>query len=290
MKLHDRNHIIKSVLGNAEHAFTHSGLKKNELTVVNYHGTQKKFSSNFRQQINFFQKNFTIIFPTQLQNFYGGKLTGERPFLLLTFDDGIKNNLNAAAILSEYNLKAFFFIVPDFIDTPIESQKNYFTTHIRPKINEAIDNEMEDFTSLNWDDLKKLLSNGHAIGSHTTSHSLIAKKSSLENSSREIKDCKKMIAAKLNVPAESIDSFCSINNTLESIALKELKIIKENYSYHFTTIPGVNFPDSDPYFIKRANIESHWLSGAVKYAIGKWDVKRWGKSANEYLKILKEAK
>ena len=287
-KIHNRNHILKSLLGNTEYLLTKLKLDKEELIVVNYHGTPKKFVSNFRNQLNFFQKVFSIISPEQLNDFYEGKLNElKKPKLLLTFDDGIKNNLLAAEVLKEFNIKAFFFVVPDFIDTVEEKQKEYFITNIRPSINSNIDSEAEDFTAISWIDLRKLQKEGHSIGSHTQTHKLIAKTSTLENSKVEIKDSRENIVKQLQTSFHNIGGFCSINNTLESISKKEILLIKENYQYHFTTIPGPNYSNSNKFFIKRANMESHWLLGAVKYAIGKWDLKRWKTSENSYLELLK---
>ena len=286
-KIHNPNHIVKNILGNIEYAFPHLGLQKNELTVVNYHGTQKKFLNNFRKQIDFFQKEFFIISPHQLNDFYSGKLVHDSlPLLLLTFDDGVKNNLYAINELESRGIKAFFFVIPDFINTPKDKQKDFFIRNIRPEINYGIDDKEEDFIAMSWDDLKTLQVKGHCIGSHTQTHTLITRQSTLENSIIEIKDSKVNIANALTSPLTLTNSFCSINNTLESISSKEVSLIKENYQYHFTTIPGFNIPSSNPYYIKRANIESHWLSGSVKFALGKWDLKRWEKVDKRFLRIL----
>jgi hypothetical protein len=288
LRIHNRNHIIKSLLGNIEYMFTKLGLQPNELIVVNYHGTQKKFIQNFRRQIDFFNANFSIIAPEQITDFYSGKLNNKnKPLLLITFDDVIKNNLYAAEILDNYNIKALFFIVPEFIETPHEQQKEYFIKYIRPKINHVIDNKPEDFSALSWEDLKILITKGHKVGSHTQTHQLIAQKSTLENSINEIKNSKINIANGLRALPESINTFCSINNTLESISIKELQLIKENYAYHFTTFPGSNLNNSNPYHIKRSNIETYWLLGAIKYAIGRWDYGRWAAINKTYTEILK---
>lgn len=274
-------------MGKIEYTSSHLGLKKNELYVVNYHGTQKKFLSNFKDQLLFFKKHFKIISPDQLNDFYTNRLGDSGPFLLLTFDDGIKNNLFAATILNELKLRAFFFIVPEFINAPIGSQKEYFTRNIRPDINSYIDSEPEDFQSFSWEDVSTLITQGHFMGSHTLSHTLVAQTASIEKSILEIKNSREQITNQIkDVPAE-ITSFCSINNTLESVGKKEMKLIKEQYIYHFTTIPGANLPSSDPLYIRRCNIESHWLPGAVKYALGKWDLKRWKKADEMYLNLLR---
>lgn len=283
--IHPKNHLLKHFLGKLEYASTRLALNKAALYVVNYHGTQKKFLSNFKKQLQFFKSHFTILSPDQLASFYAGQLT-KGPYLLLTFDDGIRNNLLAARLLDEQNIKGLFFIVPEFINTSAGKQKEYFIRCIRPVINPVIDHEREDFEAMSWNDLRTLLNNGHGIGSHTRSHTLVAAAASQEQSKDEILGSKELIFSNL---ATEVHSFCSINNTLESVGKKELSLIRELYTYHFTTIPGINLPSSDPYYIKRCNIESHWLPGAVNYAIGNWDLKRWKKADEAYLKVLRSA-
>ena len=286
-KIHNLNHFIKSILGDLEFLVTKLSLRKNELYVVNYHGTQKKFLANFRKQICFLKKNFEIISPDQLNDFYLGKLEYyNKPLMLITFDDGIKNNLYAAKILEEYLLKGYFFVVPEFVNTNTDLQTSFFKKNIRQKINPYIDQEEEDFVSLNWAEIKLLIKKGHLVGSHTQTHQLIAKRSSLENSIDEIENSKKNIATKLSVNIEFINAFCSNHNTLVSVGEKEFKLIKENYDYHFTTIPGSNIKTDSHFFIKRINIESFWLSGAVKYALGRWSLYRWRKATIQYLQIM----
>ena len=286
-KIHTLTHIVKTILGNIEYLFTSLNLNKNELYVVNYHGTQKIFMANLKKQIVFFKKHFTIISPSEIEKFYTNKLPKtDKPYLLITFDDGIKNNMYAEEVLNESAIKALFFIVPRFINAPIENQKEYFLKNIRPEINPHIDSIIEDFQALSWNDIQNVLKKGHSVGSHTYTHTLVSKNSTFENSNYEIVKSKLIIEKHIH---SHLNSFCSINNTLESVGETELSLIKKYYQFHFTTIPGPNFSDSDPYFIKRVNIESFWLSGAVKYALGKWNLKRWKTKGELFLELLNKS-
>lgn len=282
LKIHTGNHLLKTILGTVEYAFTGLRLDKKGLYVINYHGTQKPFLKNFQNQLDFFRKHFTFISPFQLTDFYEGKLTNG-PYLLLTFDDGIKNNYHSATLLNEQGIFAYYFVIPVFIETPENRQKEYFIQHIRPLINTNIDLHEEDFKSLSWQETLKMAERGNAIGSHTLTHTLVAKNSTYEKSEQEIVASKKQIEAQLK---NEITGFCSPNNTLESVGSKEMHLIKEHYIYHFTTIPGINRPLNGKLYIKRCNIESHWLLGAVKFAIGKWDLRRWKKANMDYLNVL----
>lgn len=281
--IHTINHLVKAVLGTTEWLFGNPN-PTGELVVINYHGTPLKFSSNFKKQLQFFQKEFTLIAPSDINSFYNNTITkSSKPFLLLTFDDGVLNNLYAIDVLNKYNLKAYFFVVPDFINTKVELQKEYFITHIRPTIHSVIDNKDEDFKAIGWSELKKLANNGHQIGSHTKTHTLV-NTDSVEKVQLEIIESKIIIEQEIQL--ETVNSFCSINESSLSINKTSMNLVKKNYDYFFSTYPGSNLNDKNKLLIYRCNIESYWLLGAVKYAIGKWDQKRWAAKIHSFKKLV----
>lgn len=284
-KIHPFSHLAKAFLGELEFMLSGISHPKEELLVLNYHSTPTKLMSAFETQVLFFKRHFNIITPEELPEYFKNELPSDKPSLLFTFDDGLRNNLHALEILEKHQIKAFLFIVHDFIETTPVKQKQFYLENIRPEINPEIDSLEEDFTALSWEDLKILIKKGHAIGSHTSSHNLDSRMA-IEESSYEIKESKVRIARKLNLKPEDIDCFCSPNNTLSSVGKKEAELIKMHYHFHFTTLPGNNFTNKNPLFIKRSNVECFWMDGAVKYAIGKWDRKRWKAKAKEYLARL----
>lgn len=269
-------------LGKTEYFFTGTSHPSNELLVVNYHGTQKKFLNNFKRQLDFFQKRFRLIAPSEIHMYYEEKLVDDQPLLLLNFDDGIKNNLHAASILNERKINAFFFVIPDFIDTSPENQHAYFMKNIRPVINEQIDSGKEDFMAMNWTELKDLVNHGHCIGSHSKTHALVASHATDEIRQQEIVNSKKIVAEKLAISEDAVHSYCSPNESTLSTGKKEMDLIIQNYMFFFSTYPGSNLPDKNRYFIRRSNIEIHWTIGAVLYAIGRWNRWRGKKRINDF--------
>lgn len=282
LNIHSFKHLLKSLLGRIEHVSGGLNYSPEELIVVNYHSTPKKFISDLNQQLDFYKQHFNIIKPSEIEAYYSGTLKSAKCNLLLTFDDGLKNNLYAAQVLNNQGIKAFFFIVPGFINETSEKQKDFYLKNIRPEVNPAIDSKPEDFMPMSWEDIKQLIISGHEIGSHTYTHTLSLKATDELNSSKEIVESKRQIEESLNY---SITSFCSINNSLESVGSYEKKLIEEHYKYHFTTLPGLNTENKNPLFIKRRNIEVFWLRGALFYALGKADLKRWKLKCDLYNRL-----
>ncbi len=279
INIHNLTHVLKTVLGHL--LFFDFFAQKNQLIVLNYHGTQKKFIPNFIKQISYLKKRYDIISPSQFSELIlsNQKISGKK--ILITFDDGIKNNIHAINELDKLNISSLLFIVPQFIETDTLFQKDFFVKNIRQIINPSIDSNIEDFTALSWSELKKI-SEKHAIGCHSYSHTMQKNTLNSELLKKEIIDSKFIIENNIGV---TVDSFCSINNTFLSIGKNELQLIKENYKYHFTTFGGNNIA-KEPLLIRRINVESFWLKGALKFALSSIEQYRWNNKTKKYLKTM----
>lgn len=254
--------------------------KRNDLLVLNYHGTQTKFLHSFRQQLFFLKNNgYQFISPNEFETIVSSNKKINGKYILITFDDGVKNNLNILPILSEFNILAYFFIVPGFINTSESEQKKFFLKNIRPSINPNIDSLEEDFQSLSWPNIKKIVSLGHKIGSHSLSHNMTKESTDEDFLYQEIVSSKNQIENTLGL---KIVSFCSINNTSFSINEKAKKIIEENYNFHYTTFGGNNL-NPNPLVIERLNTEAYWLKGAFKFILTNKEHRRWSKRIKDYM-------
>ncbi len=232
--------------------------------VINYHGTPKSVMNNFEEHLNYYMRHFHILDPAGFEEIFSrGKLPEvSKPSLLLTFDDGMRNNLNALKLLNEKHLKVYFFVIPAFIDSA-EPEK-YLASVIRPGYINPKETNAEDFMSMTWENLQEALFKGHKIGSHTYSHTLV-KDDNVERSTAEIVNSKRVIEDRLST---EVPWFCSINNTDISIGKIQDDLIRQHYRYHFTTCFGHNFPKPDPLRIERINIEAYWNMNEVRFALG----------------------
>ena len=276
---------IKSILGFLENLIFGTDNLGNDLLVLNYHGTPKKFISHFDAQMKYLSDNFCVVNPNYLNEYYSDRAiekTAKRP-LLITFDDGLKNNLNIIQTLEKFNIKALFFVVPDFIDS--ENQKEYYLKYIRPIV--EVDVQLEDVTAMTWTDLKFIISKGHQIGSHSKTHTLKNEFSAAE-SKIEIEKSKEIITSKLELG--NVQNFCAPNDSLFSTGKVQMQLIKRNHKYFHSTYPGSNFIDKNPYFIRRVNVESFWSLNSIKFAIGRFDKKRFTKQNLCFQEIAEIAK
>lgn len=86
----------------------------------------------------------------------------DRPTAAISFDDGVKNNLNAAMILEDRGISACFFVCPSIIG---HENQRAIDRYCRERM--LFD---ESVPFMNWEDLELLLSAGHELGNHSKHH------------------------------------------------------------------------------------------------------------------------
>lgn len=269
--------LVKELAGRTELFLRGLHFPPTEIKVVNYHGTQKKHIPRFRSHLDFYSRHFNIISPEEFDGLLRGAFQPGRVSLMLTFDDGIRNNLFAAEVLKEYGYKGWFFIVPAFVDQPKDKQEAYMRDHIRPFIDPTLDHEPEDLTAMSWDEIRDLARAGHAIGSHSYSHELRAQHPDEQERIREIVGSRERIAQAARIPQTGITGFCCPNDSAYSTGIPEMKLIREHYRYFFGSYAGSNLPHK-PLHIKRSNMETYMKVGQIAWALNHANSRRWEKA------------
>lgn len=271
-------HIAKNILGHTERLFG-SKPAKNELLVICMHSTPADRMDDFKSIVSFLDKRYVYLPAQEVGNFFSSQYN-QGPYYTLTFDDGLLNNFKTAEWLASTGKTATYFVVPDFIESP--DQAMYYQTHIRPIVDRTIDHEEEDVTAMNWAQLKELRRLGHIIGGHTASHRL-HKDMNEDQIKYEIVDSKNRIEKALG---ETIDVFASPNNTLMSVNTPCARTINSTFKLHYVTVPGTLVGIKNPQMIFRRNIEVYWKLGAILYALGSWDLRRWKAARTEIHSLL----
>ncbi|AJQ29110.1 polysaccharide deacetylase family protein [Pelosinus fermentans] len=133
------------------------------IPVLNYHQINNKdhntltlSSTEFEAQINYlYQEGYTGISPDQLADYLqSGKKLPPKP-ILITLDDGYKDNYQVAyPILQKYHFTATIFVITDFVN----NYGKYLT----------------------WNQIREMSDNGVSFEAHTLSHISLPKASDEE--------------------------------------------------------------------------------------------------------------
>ena len=103
-----------------------------------------------------------VTYPEAVDRVLTGRV--DRPYLAFSFDDGFASNVRTARILEEYDARACFFVVTDFLGTPTLSGAREFFGYAN-----AIDEP-----AMTWSDVEDMKARGHEIGNHTRTHRQIS--------------------------------------------------------------------------------------------------------------------
>lgn len=145
--------------------------------VVDEHMSLSVPPSDFEQHMKWLQEyGYTSITPEELYDFIvDGRELPEKP-VLITFDDGYKDNYtNAYPIMKKYGFKGTIFVVTGYLGV----YDNYLT----------------------WEQAGELASNGFSLESHTYSHKSMTEATD-EDISKELTKSRNTIKERLGVDAD----------------------------------------------------------------------------------------
>ncbi len=179
--------------------------------------------TSFEKQMRYFKDHHYYVM--SLEDYINHLKKGDavpRKSVIITFDDGYKNNYtNALPILKKYNFPATFFIQVDGI-----GRDDYMTR----------------------EQVQDLLDNGFTIGSHTVHHGFLPNLNTDEKIA-EITTSKALLENMLGV---DINLFSYPGGGFDSES-RDITIAA-GYTGAVATHPGPNYPNKDPYALKRIRI------------------------------------
>lgn len=235
-------------------------LKNKYIRVVNYHDTKREELGNFKKQIECFKNIYKNISYGEFEKFLmTGELIGNKPGIMLTFDDGLAGNYDYAyKILQKDGMTGYFMVSSDLIGTP-----GYMT----------------------YQQLKEIQSQGHVIGDHTSTHHRMELKDTKEDLEYEILQSKKCLEEKLE---STIEIFCWCGGEEQHYTKRAADMVKASgYKYGFMTNSFPITPTNDFFHIQRTNIEANWPMYLVKFQICglmDWKFKRKRERIDKFLK------
>ena len=222
---------------------------KGSLKILIYHNIPYKDFDKFEAQIKCIAREYGFVRPDDLQDILTDQMKYTGTKVLLTFDDGFKSNvLLAEKVLGPLGIKAMFFIPPGFINAKNRDEQRAFIAKNIHKYPVAIEKIPDDKAPMSWQDLERLLDQGHTIGSHTMNHRRLTEIESKKELRHEIVESGDMLQEKLGT---GVEHFSYPFGNINSIDLRAMKIIRKRYKYCYSGIRGMNCIDTNQYAILR---------------------------------------
>jgi len=230
-------------------------------TVLLYHRVNDEFLDTvtvgveqFAQHLRCLRRQYDVVdLPTFLSS------RGEphrRPRVVLTFDDGYKDNLLAAMLLRRAGLPCTFFVSTRIVGT------NRAFPHDQQRLGRQV-------PALNWDQVRQLTDWGFQVSNHTAHHANLSHLS-FENAAEEIAtaqcDLQQELGDRANVHwlayphGKPEDITNAVRNHLPELGI----------GYCFSAYGGTNPPDFDPMNILRQGIDCKFTTLRLRAAIEGW--------------------
>jgi peptidoglycan/xylan/chitin deacetylase (PgdA/CDA1 family) len=208
--------------------------KKNFMGKMRYLKKSGYESMNTHEFLEYFENRKSKNFPAKK--------------MLITFDDGYKNNIEAINILKELNFSAVIFITTAYI-----GGYNDFCEQNVPKL-----------PILTMEEIRDLSKSGTEFGAHGHTHRNLTDLPIAE-AARDINKSKQILGGELS---SEINSFCYPRGRYTNSIAEMLK--KLGFKVAFTTKTGVVLRNSSPYFLPRVPINDKVGNLQFKALLSPW--------------------
>lgn len=254
------NYLVSSFVYNKTKNFF---LKNKKLRIVNLHHIPEIYFKKLKKNILLLSKDFDILDPASFFDIVIKKRAIQRDSILFTFDDGYNSQLNfAKQVLDTFNIKAIFFIVPNFAKI---KDKNESFSFLQNNIKYKLYNKRPDISlsNMKWDDIKYLHQKGHVIGAHSLNHLNLTKIENQKKLEEEILSDRDAISIKIG--SSKIINFAYPFGDIKSINSDVFKIISKHFVNIFSGVRGNNLNNQNKNFIfRRDAIEADFNIDLIK--------------------------
>jgi peptidoglycan/xylan/chitin deacetylase (PgdA/CDA1 family) len=232
--------------------------QKRKITILYYHSID---SGNFLRQVNHLQRRYNIISIHDLHRYLYDVSASLPPWpLLITFDDGHSSNAELLPVIREKKIRPVIFLSSGYIGTERKFWFNFsFYKKDEKKYLKSIPNNerieylnknyqhelvAKEKQSLSWEEVREMLPHVD-FQSHTMEHPI------LTQCSRDEVHAELLSSGKM-IEEETGKEVFAIAYPNGDHSEREIDIAREKgYSMGFTTIPGLNTKNTNPFKLKR---------------------------------------
>jgi peptidoglycan/xylan/chitin deacetylase (PgdA/CDA1 family) len=246
-----KNGVYRS-LGEMATGVGADGIPERTLPVLMYHKINDVEGNSVTVPVSLFDEQMAQLGelgyrPVSLDavlDYYGAGVPLPDGAVLITFDDGYRDNLlNAAPVLQRYGYPAVLFCPIGYLAAgrPLPHDEHLATQGI---VNPTLD----------WSELHELEQTGVRVESHGIGHRPLADLE-VDEAAREITLSKLRLEEALGRP---VRAFAYVKGSEAHYRLVHLSLLKQaGYDLAFTSISGANGPRTDPLQLHRYNVEPY---------------------------------
>lgn len=217
--------------------------------IISRNDPSKEIFFSLLKEINKFS---TLIRIEEAIELIKRKVIVNQPLIAFTFDDGFEEcETMIAPVLEHFDINGLFFINPNFVEGSKEYIAN-FTENIVKTPGKL---------PMNWNQINKLILNGHLIGAHTMDHYML-NSNDQKTLQYQIVECKSVIEKHIG---HTIEHFAFPYGRLDQINELSLNIALSNYDYVFSQSDYKNYYSFEGRVINRRHFEPNWPVKHVKY-------------------------
>ena len=221
--------------------------------VLCYHSVSAFEAASFRRQLEWLASRYDVVAVEKVLEVARGGRPAARPTAAITFDDGFRDNFDAAApVLRQLGLPATFFVV-----TSCRAEN----ARERDEAPDAPDESWPARLFMTWDEVRQLSDDGFEVGLHAHVHRDQAKFTATELRSdlaNGIELIRQHIGRRPTHFAWPFGRVVNRHPQLTTI-LRGLGI-----GCAFSGVAGNNLPGIDPYFLYRDSIDPAWPTHLVE--------------------------
>jgi peptidoglycan/xylan/chitin deacetylase (PgdA/CDA1 family) len=225
---------------------------KPDIRILNFHDIPPNKYKKFVRQIERIGQKRRFIDVLEFESVMSGEKVLTESVVLLTFDDGFQSNFVVAKeILNPRDIKALFFVVPDFVDTSHENERIQFIEQ-RFFPGKKLRSEKKTLRAMSWAEINQLIVDGHTIGSHTGSHAKLSDIIDNEQLYTEIVSSGDTIAQNTG---SLVEHFAITFGNTNSMSKEALAIAGRRYRYVYSAVRGYNNSGTNRLAIRRETID-----------------------------------
>jgi peptidoglycan/xylan/chitin deacetylase (PgdA/CDA1 family) len=216
------------------------------LRIVTFHATPPATLDHLKRLVDWWSERRPMGSPEDVDEIVAGRWqAGAQDRLLITFDDGLGSNHDAAVWLAYAGIRATFFIVPSFVDRTIAQ---FVRFHEERGVKAFPPVPDRDVPGLSTSQVREMLSMGHRIGAHNYAHRDLGKLHGPAELRDEIGNAIDTVGDLIGAPCRD---FAIGFGQPENVSTEAANYLRNNCPRVYLCHRGLNVPGMTPRFLLR---------------------------------------